>query len=172
MNSDVATDIPLADVYRFHMDHEHPATLVLCDDPEFNSVRVNTNGLIESFNATDVLNTTGEKVMTFTGIQVLDPIVLEFIPENQFFNSIDAYQKMINNGFTIAGLMCTSNYWKDIGDPARYTEVVRDHMAPVAFKKAFGQTSTDDIITHPLKGGRLGQKMVSVDVKNVFPCHG
>src|SRR3989339_851881 len=38
INSDIFTDIPLQAVYAFHLQHRYPATLVLCDDPEFNTV--------------------------------------------------------------------------------------------------------------------------------------
>ena len=49
INSDIITDIEFKKVYDFHLNHTHPATLVLHDDPEFNTVVVDRNGFIEAF---------------------------------------------------------------------------------------------------------------------------
>ena len=40
INADIVADIDLSEVYRTHCRQHPPATLVLCDDPDFNSVAV------------------------------------------------------------------------------------------------------------------------------------
>ena len=139
INGDVVTDIDPAKIYRFHLNHHHPATLVFCNDPEFNTVSVNRNGFVESFDAArNGINIPDSTDLTFTGVQVLDPLVLDFMPKNEFSGSIEAYKKMMTAGHTIAAYAHDSPYWRDIGTPQRYMEAVFDKMAPIAFHQVFG----------------------------------
>ncbi len=46
INSDIVTDIDLKKIYDFHLNHHHPVTLVLHDDPEFNTVSINNKSII------------------------------------------------------------------------------------------------------------------------------
>ena len=95
INSDIFTDVDLKKVYDFHLNHTHPATLVLHEDPEFNTVAVDGNGFVEGFDGRPLNNTRppapGSETQgagvenaakfTFTGIQVLDPEVLSLIQQ-------------------------------------------------------------------------------------------
>ena len=47
INSDTLTDIDFKRVYEFHLNHGHPVTLVLHDDPRFNTVSVNKTALLQ-----------------------------------------------------------------------------------------------------------------------------
>ncbi len=152
INSDVVTDIDLKMVYNFHLGHHFPATLVLYDDPEFNKVTVDKNNFIVDFSCqSPLLKTENTRNLTFTGIQVLDPVVLDFIPEGQLFGSIDAYTQMIRKGLKIRALRY-HHYWKDIGTPERYQEAVYDKMAPISFQKAYPEYNAGHIDRIQLKG--------------------
>ena len=109
INSDIFTDIDLKKVYDFHLNHGHPVTLVLHDDPQFNTVPVNKRRvLLQSsmiphpcpltlVSGSNMLSAWKKpKNFTFTGIQVLDPQVLELIPDNIFSSSIDIYRQLIS----------------------------------------------------------------------------
>ncbi|MCP4687443.1 MAG: nucleotidyltransferase family protein, partial [Desulfobacterales bacterium] len=88
INGDIATDIDPARVYAFHLGHGDPATLVLMDDPEFNTVSVDHRGFITGFGPRDAeARKAAHERLTFTGIQVLNPEILDFIPNNGFYNS-------------------------------------------------------------------------------------
>ena len=74
INSDIVTTIDFKQVYDFHCQHSYPATLVLADDPEFNSVAFNTDGFVTGFHQLpDAAVRPSTAALTFTGIQVLDP---------------------------------------------------------------------------------------------------
>ncbi len=179
INSDIVTDIDLKKVYDFHVNHGHPATLVLHDDPMFNSVSVEKNGFITDFHehvSRPKLPAAGEfgpnplrdsratpepehikrfqepSVLAFTGIQVLEPGILEFIPDNVFSSSIDLYRKLISKNKRVHAYISKEYYWKDIGTPERYQEAVFEYMGPEAFKRAFPDVQNKKIIRTHLKG--------------------
>ena len=156
VNSDIFTDIDLKKVYEFHLDHSHPATLVLHNDPAFNTVTVDANGFIHDFNDRFSPHTASEtrshraspsktentQELTFTGIQVLNPEVLEMIPDNVFSSIIDIYKTILSKKKKIPAFISKDFHWKDLGTPGRYRQVVFDDMAPKAFEAAFpGQTN-------------------------------
>ncbi|MGA9537014.1 MAG: sugar phosphate nucleotidyltransferase [Desulfobacterales bacterium] len=134
VNSDIVTDIDLEAVYRFHRQHPQPVTLVLHDAPAFNTVAVDSEDLVTGFGepgtSADLPN---DRLLAFTGIQVLDPEVLELVPPASFHSSIDTYRTLIAEGRGVKAFIVTDHYWTDIGTPERYRQAVYDKMTPRAF---------------------------------------
>lgn len=129
VNSDIVTDIDFAAVYRFHAAHTHPATLVLHHDPDFNSVTVDGQGFVVDFGTGDWTTVNGFQKLTFTGIQVLDPAVVDFMPAQGFAHSIDAFKSMMAAGLKIKAHIATGCEWSDLGSPERYRQAARNIMA-------------------------------------------
>ncbi len=179
INSDIVTDINLKKVYDFHLNHNHPVTLVLHDDMEFNTVSVDKEGFVTDFNmrvplpndasspiccsnrieSEEISKNNGDKErfgdtkrLTFTGIQVLDPEVIELISDRVFSSSIDLYRKLISGGKKVRAFISEKSFWKDIGTPERYRQTVFEKMAPEAFKAAFPGWPSKKIIRTQLKG--------------------
>ena len=99
VNADIVAEIDLKEVYRAHCRHHPPATLVLCDDPAFNSVAVRQNKWISGFyDHADGSQQSPDDLLTFTGIQVLDPLFLNYIPDKTFYSSIDAFKQILAGG--------------------------------------------------------------------------
>lgn len=136
VNGDIVFDIDLSSVITFHRSHPHPVTLVLHDDPEFNMVRTSPDNLIKSFDDTQRRpagsRTSSNRILAFTGIQVLDPLVLKYIPAASFSSSIDAFRTMLSAGHSIAAHVVCGHYWNDIGTVERYTAAGRRLMAEYA----------------------------------------
>jgi aminoglycoside/choline kinase family phosphotransferase/dTDP-glucose pyrophosphorylase len=151
INCDILTDIDLRAVYDFHCRHKAPATLVLTDAPEFNTVSVDRNNTIIGFdmkyNSAD-----DPRQLTFTGIQVVDPGILDLIPDKLFVHSIDVYRHLIDAGTPPMAYVATGNRWADIGTPERFREAAMAETAPFAFRKAFGESPSAPIKTHLLAG--------------------
>ena len=180
INSDIFTDIDFKGVYEFHLNHFHPATLVLHNDPEFNSVVLNKDGFIQDFDGrfsiTASCNSTINgskpsefeeyKKLTFTGIQVLNPELLELIPDNVFFSIIDGYKKLLSQNKKICAYVTKDHYWKDLGTPERYRRAVFDKMACEAFKQAFPGTVYNDIVRTELYGDGSDRKWYRVNLGN------
>ena len=138
INSDIITDIDLKEAYTFHKTHEYPVTMVLHDHPEFNNVRIDSDNVITGFYRTHPLppESSTDRLLAFTGIHVIDPEVVNQIPENSFSDIIDVYGEMIARGRRLKACIVSKRYWKDIGTPQRYREAVIDHLAPEAFERA------------------------------------
>jgi aminoglycoside/choline kinase family phosphotransferase/dTDP-glucose pyrophosphorylase len=153
INSDIVFDIDLKALYRFHLNHIHPATLVLCDDPAFNSVTVTKGGLITGFRGQNQQDAPRRSsALTFTGIQVADPVLLNFIPDTTFSSIIDAYRSALASGMKIRAFIPPAGSWKDIGTPERYRSTAFKKLAPEAFTRAYPGYPGGPISRSRLKG--------------------
>jgi len=154
INSDIVTDIDLEKVYTFHLNQNNPATLVLQDSPEYNNVSVVKDDYVVGFNNGRLEKELSGDIsqLAFTGIQVLDPGILDFIPDHSFSSIIDAYRKMIHSGNKVKAYISTNHYWKDIGTPAHYRDAVFDKLADEAFKRAFPEKKIGKTVKIKLKG--------------------
>lgn len=176
INSDILTDIDFRTVYEFHNRHNAPATLVLTDSPELNSVSVDTEERITRFYSTREIEVSPALVTyTFTGIQVLDPGTLPLIPEKTFASSIDAYRELIALNQPPRAYMALSNQWTDIGTPDRYLTAAGEFMACEAFREAFGEVPVRPINWTLLEGDgsdRTWYRLQSGDSSIVAAGHG
>ena len=152
VNSDIATEIDLAAVYRFHTGHDHPVTLVFCHDPDFNTVSVDAEGYVADFSPGDQTTGGGRRRLTFTGIQVLDPAVIDFIPPRGFAHSVDAFKSMLDAGFRIKAFIAADNHWADMGSPQRYRRTARDMMATAVFHDLAPEAAGNPVVWTPLAG--------------------
>jgi len=168
VNGDIFTDIDLGEVYRFHLSHKHPVTLVLHDYSEFNHVWVDSSHHISGFGQTAPcppvaldptrgaagLNADAatDRQLAFTGIHVLDPQVLSFIPNGGFCKIIDVYCEMIKQGLTIKGFIAGNHYWHDIGTITGYRAATREAMARKGFRAIDSEAGSESLIWTKLKG--------------------
>ncbi len=140
-NADVVTDIDLQTIYHVHRRGRHPVTLVVHDDDRFNSVWVDDRQQVVGFqSACDVAGPREHlKRLAFTGIQVIDPVVVDYIAPVGFASSIDAYCRMLADGRPLGAHIVTGHYWQDIGTPSRYRQAVLDHLLAAAWGEACGR---------------------------------
>ena len=147
INGDVETDIHLKALYEFHMGHKSPVTMVLHDYPDINTVAVENDGGILGFGKHDF---PGKMMRTFTGIQVVNPEILDLIPHAGFSSSIDAYKSLISRGKPPMAYMPEMT-WHDIGTADRYVDAAIDAHSLRFFEKELGIQKPDVEITR-LKG--------------------
>jgi aminoglycoside/choline kinase family phosphotransferase/dTDP-glucose pyrophosphorylase len=176
INADIVADIDLAAVYDAH-DHRRPAaTLVLCDDPQFNSVIVEQYRAVKGF--ADRLGDSigaGDSLLTFTGVQVLDPVVLDYIPPGRPYSSIDAFKAMLADHQKISAVVIPKDRWRDIGTSASYRQAAMDSAAPMAFRAAFPADDPRPVKQIKLKGDgsqRKWYRLVSGSRTLVMVDHG
>ncbi|MFZ5775553.1 MAG: sugar phosphate nucleotidyltransferase [Thermodesulfobacteriota bacterium] len=117
VNGDIVHDIDLRAVFARHRDSRASVTMVLHDCPRFNNVLVSSDGRIIGFGdkARD-----DERLLAFTGIQVIEPAVLEAMPEGVFWNIIDCWRDLLARGGRIQAMVVSGHYWTDMGTPADY----------------------------------------------------
>ena len=153
INADIVTDINLQTVYSAHCRYHPLATLVLCDNPTFNSVAVEQNKWITAFHPpADRTARSSDGLLTFTGIQVLEPQVLDYIPRNRFYSSIDAFKKILAEGKKLGAFIAPGDSWQDVGTPRNYRQTVVERMFPEAFQRAFATAPDGRIRWEKLKG--------------------
>lgn len=115
LNGDLYHHIDLEKVYHQHLLSRNDVTLALHDYSRFNTVEV-AEGRIRSFAGKD-----GER-LAFTGIHVVDPEIIEMIPENCFHHIIDLYEKLAGQG-RVGYCRVDGALWRDIGTPADYLQL-------------------------------------------------
>jgi NDP-sugar pyrophosphorylase family protein len=174
INADIVTTIDFRAVYDFHRQHGHLVTLVLADDPEFNSVITDANGFVARFHQpAGAPDRPTESALTFTGIQVLDREILKFIATEMPVSSIAAYTRMLAQGKDIKAYISHDADWKDIGTPERYKLTVFETMTQRTFQRVFPDNRIREASREHLKGDgsdrqwyrlKMGQKtMILVD---------
>ncbi|MEM7393159.1 MAG: phosphotransferase [Verrucomicrobiota bacterium] len=68
----------------------------------------------------------GPGTMTFCGLQLLHPDILNFISEQETFSSIiDAYEAAMRKRRRVIGVAVPDAWWADMGTPEQYLEVHR-----------------------------------------------
>jgi aminoglycoside/choline kinase family phosphotransferase len=153
VNSDIVTDVDLKALAGYHQSHPHPATLALVDDPAFNTVAVDAGNRVIGFDpAAGRTAVDPTRWLTFTGIQVLDPAVLDYLPAEGASSSIDAFRSMINDGVDICAWIPKDAYWSDLGTPERYGREARSAMVAAHLQNAGTTVSASEIRWEALAG--------------------
>ncbi|MEJ2032782.1 MAG: sugar phosphate nucleotidyltransferase [Deltaproteobacteria bacterium] len=117
-NGDIYHDIDLGWAYRQHCASRASATLVLHDCPRFNNVEVAPDGRILAFG--NPAPQKGNRLLAFTGIQVLDPAILGLVPPGICASIIDCYRGVIQQSGTVRALVVRGHFWTDMGTPDDY----------------------------------------------------
>lgn len=60
-----------------------------------------------------------------TGMYILEPEMLQFIPENEFFHITDLIELVIRNEEKVGVFPIAENSWQDIGNWDDYSKVLK-----------------------------------------------
>ncbi len=115
MNGDLYHRIDLLALYRHHQQSNNGVTMAMHDCSRFNSVRVQDDRVLE-------FSCTGADCLAFTGIHVVEPWVIERIPQEGFFHVIDLYQELAKE-HRIGAFRVDGSFWRDIGTPQDYLQL-------------------------------------------------
>ncbi len=129
VNGDIYTDLDFAAVQAAHMKRRPLATMVLRDEPEFNTVTISGDKILD-FSAEPAggqAPSSGRR-WAYTGIQVVEPAVLARLPEG-FSHIIDVYEAALAAGDEVAGYIDQESFWDEAGDLRRYLNLHRRLMA-------------------------------------------
>jgi len=117
VNADILTDLDLADIFRHHQD-DALATLVLHDYPRFNSVWLDRKGRVAGFG--DPPPTKSGPPLAYTGVQVVSPRMLTWLPPEGPADLVAAWQQAIAHGEQLAAVVVKGIFWQDLGTPEAY----------------------------------------------------
>jgi mannose-1-phosphate guanylyltransferase len=110
INSDILTNIDLANAYEYHKKSGNIVTLILHYCEPFNQIRVdNKHQIIE------IAQKNNPDRFAFTGIHIMEPEILKHIPEHGYSDIMDCYRRLIHAGESIGAYISERHYWHDIG---------------------------------------------------------
>ncbi|KPA10150.1 Aminoglycoside phosphotransferase [Candidatus Magnetomorum sp. HK-1] len=148
VNSDIVTDLDFKNLFETHKSHQYPVTLIMHDEPQFNTVRIEKHAICDFRSGHD----SDINIKAFTGIHIIDSLVGDYIPENVFYSITKAYENMIKDGHCIYAHEVKNHYWIDIGTPAGYAKASARFMAQTAFQRIWPNISLSGMTTEKLKG--------------------
>ncbi|MBW2358558.1 MAG: nucleotidyltransferase family protein [Deltaproteobacteria bacterium] len=93
INSDIITDIDLAEACKAHKKGDNLATLALHDYEPFNQIRID-----DRLNIMDIARENRSGRLAFTGIHIIEPGLLAHIKGGVYSNIIDYYRELIKSG--------------------------------------------------------------------------
>lgn len=115
INTDILTDIELEGAYQSHKAGGAPATLILHHRSPYNQVQLDRHG-----NVTRIAQKQAPDAVAFTGIHILEPELLDWIPEGEYSDIMDCYRRLIASGNPPKGYMVRPKHWRDIGTIREY----------------------------------------------------
>ncbi len=133
VNSDILFHTDLTAFIQHHQQSNAIATLLLCDDAQFNQVWVDQQSQILGFGLDNEPESEDVRAWTFTGIQIIEPQLLQLIPGKKFYSVINAYRSALSQNQIIQAYIPKQIAWTDIGSPNRYRKTAISHMAIKAF---------------------------------------
>jgi len=153
-NSDIISNIDLDKLVEFHLSSGNLVTLAVHDYPEFNTLVIDEKGFLKGIEKTNHPHplpppsttpspggrglgggrdeqlppqTETNRLIAFTGIAVYQPEFLSFLPSG-VSSVVDAWLKVMREGYKIATLDVSGCYWSDIGTPASYAKAIIDEL--------------------------------------------
>ena len=125
VNGKIITDIDLSAALETHRKSNALATLVLLPNArrERFSVIETEDGRIKGFGGMPVDSGSDSAPLMFTGIHIMEPRILEYVPRGVFSDSvIDVYPKAIANGEILAAHVA-SGKWRELSTLKRYLDI-------------------------------------------------
>jgi len=110
INSDILTNLDLVHASEYHKKSGNIATLILHYYEPFNQIRVNNKHQI-----IEIAQKNNRDRLAFTGIHIMEPEILQYIPEHGYSDIMDCYRKLIHSGESIGAYISETHYWHDIG---------------------------------------------------------
>ena len=157
ISGDALTDLDITEVVEWHKQRDASATIVLksMNDPlEFGVVMTDESGRVERFLEKPSWGQVFSDRVN-TGIYVLEPEVLDLIPEGQPFDfSSELFPAMLEKGMPIYGYT-TDAYWTDVGNTDAYLQAHQDVLArrvsvqPAGFELRPGVWVGEDVDVDP-----------------------
>lgn len=122
-NCDIIIEADYADIFRFHTKNNHDITLVA------STKRFNIPYGICELNGDGILKQIKEKpeydFLANTGLYVLNPEVLELIPDNQLFHITHLIDRVKENGGSVGVYPISEQAWIDVGQWAEYRKALK-----------------------------------------------
>jgi NDP-sugar pyrophosphorylase family protein len=177
VNGKIITDIDLSAALETHRRTNALATLVLLPNTRHErfSVVETEDGRIKAFGRMPAENYTGPAPLMFTGIHILEPRILDYVPRGVFSDSVtDVYPQAMAKGETIAAHVATGK-WRELSTLKRYLDISiellketgKPYVAGVNTVLSENASVTDSVLWDDVKvgtGARINRAVLADDV--------
>lgn len=178
INGKIITDIDLHAALETHKKTQALATLILLANTRrerFSVVQVD-EGRVTGFGGMPDANDSGPAPLMFTGIQLLEPRIFDYIPRGVFSHSTtDVYPQAIANGEMIAAHIA-SGTWRELSTLKRYVDISVEmlnergeaYVAGSDCELAASATIADSVIWDNVlvgAGARVSRSVLADDVR-------
>lgn len=112
-NCDILVDADYADIYKYHKKQQNIITLVCAKKKviiPYGTVQVNSEGTITEFQEKPKF-----EFLTNTGLYLVEPGFLEYIPENTFTHITDVIKKCMIKNIKVGTYIIEEEDWMDMG---------------------------------------------------------
>jgi mannose-1-phosphate guanylyltransferase len=128
VNGDIITDINLTEALNAHCRSQNIATLILHDYPSFNQIEIDND-----LSILDIGDKAHPGRLAFSGIHIIEPELLSYIPKGVFSNIIDCYRQLIKAGMPVRAHVSRGHYWRDIGTINSYLNANKESLSQERF---------------------------------------
>lgn len=122
-NCDILIDQDYNEVMKYHKDNENELTIVAAIKKysiPYGILETTNNGLLENIKEKPEL-----VYQINSGVYILEPEVINEVPENEFYNITDLIEKIMNRGGRVGVWPVSEKSWLDIGDWNEYLESMK-----------------------------------------------
>lgn len=122
-NCDILLKVDYSKIMAFHKEKKHAITLVTSLKNytiPYGVVNIDTEGQVESLSEKPEMS-----FLVNTGVYVLDPKVLEWIPKEKFMHITDLIQVCLEKGEQVGVYPVTEKAWEDMGEFSSLEEMLK-----------------------------------------------
>jgi len=122
-NCDIIIDQDYRDVYDYHIENNNQITIVAA----LKSYKI-PYGVVETGDNGSLLSMSEKPEITYlanTGIYILNPELVDDIPEDQFFHITELIEQTKNKGGKVGCFPVSEKAWTDIGDWDEYLKYIK-----------------------------------------------
>ncbi len=124
-NSDFLLDpsVDIGQMLDLHSRNGAAATLLLKKDStgRYTPIQLDDNGRISMLGSMFGTHDPNRPLHAFCGLQILEPVVLQFLPPNEPSSVISANVNMLGAGLAVQGFILDA-YWRELGDLDSYRQ--------------------------------------------------
>ena len=122
-NCDILIDQDLEEIYNYHKENKNEITIVSAIKRykiPYGTIQTKENGIL------DKLDEKPELVFQInTGMYILEPSVLKYIPENEFFHITHLIELIKEHSGGVGVFPIAENSWQDIGNWEDYKKILK-----------------------------------------------
>ncbi|MGB3468290.1 MAG: sugar phosphate nucleotidyltransferase, partial [Cyclobacteriaceae bacterium] len=121
-NCDIVIEQDYREIYEYHKENGNLITLVA----SIKSSKI-PYGTVESGENGELVNLKEKPELAYmvnSGMYILEPSILKYIPENMFYNITDLIDRVKNDGGRVGVFPVSEKSWLDIGEWPEYQKVL------------------------------------------------